>query len=167
MAVKICKVTATIVGLNLCFLVTILAFVYVPLNLATSIYGMNLQQLNGSGQFVRDFVLTALIALIITGGTWYFIEELNGYKNWQGTRESSKAGTKIPKLSMGRRVAMITWLVRKGHWTWMTTTGAWSRILLNSRKPFSYGARKSAVGELVSKYSSGESRSNLCDWGPE
>ncbi|KAL8887424.1 MAG: hypothetical protein Q9215_005002 [Flavoplaca cf. flavocitrina] len=61
---------------------TILAFVYVPLNLASSIYGMNIQQLNGNGQSVWVFVVTAVIALFITAGTWYLSEEANTYRNW-------------------------------------------------------------------------------------
>lgn len=61
-------------------IVTILAFVYVPLNLASSIYGMNIQQLNGSGQSVWVFVVTAVVALLITAGTWYLSEATNTYR---------------------------------------------------------------------------------------
>lgn len=35
--------------------VTVLALVYVPVNLATSVFGMNLQQLNGNGQTLEIF----------------------------------------------------------------------------------------------------------------
>lgn len=139
---------------------TILAFVYVPLNLATSIYGMNLQQLNGSGQSLRKFILTALIALIITGSTWYFVEVVNSYRNWQDKRTRRATDVPAPEYSIIERVAMIIWLVREGHWTWMTKTGAWSRILRNSNKPFRafypHSTFLISVGDLVSKHSLGE-----------
>lgn len=50
--------------------VTILAFIYVPINLATFIFGMNIQQLNGNGQNLWVFFTTAIIGLIVTGGSW-------------------------------------------------------------------------------------------------
>ncbi|KAL8915123.1 MAG: hypothetical protein Q9172_006952 [Xanthocarpia lactea] len=87
---------------------TILAFVYIPLNLATSVFGMNLQQLNGSGQSLVDFVLTALLALIITGGTWYVIEIVNVYRKWQEDRNQQRPG-KEPSSShsVAERIGMI------------------------------------------------------------
>ena len=47
--------------------VTVLPFVYVPLNLATSIFGMNLSELNGSGKNIWVFLCTAIVALLTTG----------------------------------------------------------------------------------------------------
>ena len=61
---------------------TILAFVYVPLNLVTSIFGMNIQQLNSNGQQLYVFVITALLALLITFGIWLGIEFRSGYVQW-------------------------------------------------------------------------------------
>ena len=63
--------------------VTILAFVYVPLNLATSIFGMNLSELNGSGKRLWVFLATAIIAVLIAGTSWFLLEEGNNYRNWQ------------------------------------------------------------------------------------
>ena len=40
---------------------------------------MNLQQLNQSGKTLREFVLTALIALLLTGISWFIIEDLNSF----------------------------------------------------------------------------------------
>lgn len=45
---------------------TVLAFLYVPLNLATSIFGMNIQQLNGTGVSIDAFLGTAVAALFLT-----------------------------------------------------------------------------------------------------
>ncbi|KAL8919488.1 MAG: hypothetical protein Q9208_006773 [Pyrenodesmia sp. 3 TL-2023] len=143
---------------------TILAFVYVPLNLATSIYGMNLQQLNGSGQTVTDFVVTALLALIITGGTWYVAEVVNVYRTWyRKRREDGRLRMKdqpfpLPRYSLAERIFMITWLLRDHRGRWMWRSGAFSKILFNSGKPMA-GDRMDgpkSTGELVSAYTLGE-----------
>lgn len=129
---------------------------------------MNLQQLNGSGQSVRKFVLTALIALIVTGSTWYIAELVNSFRNWQRKRNRTEDKELAPKYSVAERVAMIVWLVREGHRTWMTDTGAWSRILCNSRKPFRVSQDTHlSVGELVSLYSLGEAWFDIEDCAPD
>ncbi len=95
---------------------------------------MNLQQLNGSGQSVVDFVLTALLALIITGLTWYILELVNECRKWQESRyqrPTPKATSPMPE-----RIGMIVWLLRNGLGLWMIRTGAWWRILFNSKKRF-------------------------------
>ena len=113
-------------------IVTILAFVYVPLNLATSIFGMNIQELNGNGRNIWIFILTALIALLITGGFWFLIEVVNALPVWRQERSSS---TKIPgsgpSFSIGFRVIMIVWLVWTRHVRWLWTSGALYCILTN------------------------------------
>lgn len=60
--------------------VTVLAFVYVPLNLATSIFGMNLQQLNNNGQQIWVFIITAVAAILVTAGLWFCFEHVNDIK---------------------------------------------------------------------------------------
>ena len=114
-------------------LVTILAFIYVPLNLATSIFGMNIQQLNESGKSLWVFLLTALVTLAVTGCLWLLIELLNGYQNWKRGRPKLSQNKTTSSYSMGERVAMIVWLLRHHHISWMKKTGAWWRIMANDR----------------------------------
>ncbi|KAL9040374.1 MAG: hypothetical protein Q9180_001951 [Flavoplaca navasiana] len=147
---------------------TILAFVYVPLNLASSIYGMNIQQLNGSGQSVWVFVVTAVIALLITAGTWYLSEATNTYRRWQRIRAEHDdrlnvdQGIKRPEFSVAERMAMIVWLQRKRYASWMRSTGAWWKILLNRSDPMTVvythldDTEQTSAGDLVSRYSTGE-----------
>ena len=148
--------------------VTILAFIYVPLNLATSIYGMNIKQLNGNGQTVWVFVVTAMIALIIIAGTWYLAEGVNTYRNWHRKRTEHNSmhfiGSVVqrPSFSIAERVAMIVWLRNHGYVGWMRRTGAWWKILCNSSRPmmvaFKFGGhgQQTSTGELVSRYSSSQ-----------
>lgn len=112
--------------------VTVLAFVYVPLNLATSIFGMNLQELNQNGQQLWVFMTTAVTVLIITTGSWFFLEQVNNYKIWRrGAREKPSRHRRGTKWALAKRVAMLVWLLENGHRSWMQTSGAWWRILVN------------------------------------
>jgi hypothetical protein len=62
--------------------VTVLAFVFIPTSLASSIYGMNLQEINNTGHSIWGFVVTALVMLILSGLAWSF---------WRGWRIFLKA----------------------------------------------------------------------------
>ena len=118
-------------------LVTILAFVYVPLNLATSIFGMNVQQLNQNGQNIWVFFVTAFVALLITGGSWFLshtvYKAMSWYKKLAARSAAKDKEEKQREYDFPLRVAMLTWLVRNGHTVWMWTTGAWLAILINSK----------------------------------
>ena len=46
-------------------LVTFLAFIFVPFSLATSVFGMNIQELNQEGQGIRAFIVTGVIIFVI------------------------------------------------------------------------------------------------------
>jgi len=139
-------------------IVTILDFVYVPLNLATSVFGMNLQQLNGNGRSLRDFVLTAILTLLVTGGAWLVSGAASSYKNWQKgrwKREKPLNRLQKPEYSIAERCAMVVWLLRQGHGSWMRRSGAWWRILQNSGVPIvkSRDGAIMAAGHYVSEYS--------------
>lgn len=110
--------------------VTILAFVYVPLNLATSVFGMNLEQLNGSGQHLRVFIITAVSLLAVTGGSWFLIEQTNSYTKWQ-QRSLDELYDGQTQFALGVRLALLIWLISQGHTYWMFTSGAWWRIMAN------------------------------------
>lgn len=117
---------------------TILAFIYVPLNLATSIFGMNIQQLNGSGQNLWAFFTTAVIALFVTGGSWLCSnllashKALAWYKERAAAKRTSDKETKNRGYGLLLRIAMLVWLVRSGYTIWMWMSGACIAILMNS-----------------------------------
>ena len=107
--------------------VTVLAFVYIPLNLATSIFGMNLSELNGSGKNIRVFLCTAIVALLITGALWFVLEELNNYLKWRRGTHNVKE-----RFALGQRIGMLVSMQQRGYTGWMWESGAWWRILINS-----------------------------------
>ena len=105
------------------FVVTILAFVYIPLNLATSIFGMNIEQLNGNGQHLSVFITTAVITLAVTGGSWFFIEQINSYRKWR-RRPSDILYNGKTQFALVVRLALLVYLVSNGYTQWMLKSGA-------------------------------------------
>ena len=49
---------------------TLLAFVFLPVSLVASIFGMNIQQINESGHDIRAFVATSFVMLLSTLLLW-------------------------------------------------------------------------------------------------
>ena len=91
---------------------------------------MNLQQLNQSGQNLWVFVLTGVVALLVTGSAWWCVELITNYKGWprKGSTEDSRRNKRLVF-----RLALLVWLVKNGHTTWMRRTGAWLCILSNDK----------------------------------
>ncbi|KAL8951915.1 MAG: hypothetical protein Q9222_002134 [Ikaeria aurantiellina] len=141
---------------------TILAFIYVPLNLATSIFGMNLQQLNANGQPLRVFIITAVLALFFTGAAWFSVDQFNGWTTWRHTEPTHYDHRTRTSFALTVRMSMLWWLIRNGHFTWMRKSGAGLCILINSQcEPYGYPinlpdhAWHLSAGEYVSKFSRG------------
>ena len=118
-------------------IITILAFFYVPLNLATSIFGMNLQQLNGSGTSIGAFLGTVGGFLFVTGVSWLFIERIQNARIMFGRLKGDRTSV-LPRNSNVAflRFYMIWWLGRNGLFKWMTRTGAGWCLLINSSEGF-------------------------------
>lgn len=123
---------------------TLLAFFYLPLNLTTSIFGMNLQQLNDNGLDIWVFITTAIIALMLTMAVWTCISQASDYKLWRkqmrdGEMRVGGSNDYIPWPKRGKaysvviRTAILIMLLWEGHGRWVCITGAWLRILTNER----------------------------------
>ena len=50
--------------------VTILAFIFIPTSLASSIFGMNVQQINGTGGNIWNFIATAIVLTVTAFSGW-------------------------------------------------------------------------------------------------
>ena len=116
---------------------TVLAFFYVPLNLATSVFGMNLQQLNRSGTSIGVFLGTAAILLFVTGVSWLFIEGVqDGRVLLRRLEEEDIFSVATENHSISIRLYLIWWLGKKGLFAWMIRTGAAWCLLVNSSMGF-------------------------------
>lgn len=47
-----------------------LAFVFIPISLASSIFGMNVQEINDTGHSIWTFVITVMVMLLASSGVW-------------------------------------------------------------------------------------------------
>lgn len=120
---------------------------------------MNIQQLNGSGRSLQTFVATAIIALAITGTLWWLTEQLSSLRAWRNrdpdhyeSPSTIKAyGRVSPNYSLAVRIAMLVWLVRHGHSSWMTKSGAGWCVLTNARTGYRPDPRFSEYGSESSK----------------
>ena len=127
---------------------------------------MNIQQLNNSGQSIQTFFVTAVVILLLTGGTWLCIEEINEYRSWSqknGPRAlRSKGLLARPTYNIAMRARMLVWLICNGYWTWAWKTKAWRYILANSRPTHESAfdpvdslrnsSKPLSAGDYVSKY---------------
>jgi hypothetical protein len=77
--------------------VTVLAFIFIPINLASSVYGMNVQEINATGHSIWGFLVTALVLLTTSGLAWM---------GWRASRNWSlildEAGRAVPATHRGR-----------------------------------------------------------------
>ena len=115
---------------------TILAFFYVPLNLATSIYGMNIQQLNSNGTSIGVFLGTAVMLLFVTGMIWFSIEGIQDARVFLRRVLEDKDSDPPQDPSIFVRIYLIWWLSRSGLFKWMLRTGAGWCLLINSSLKF-------------------------------
>ena len=68
--------------------VTILAFIFVPLSLATSIFGMNVQQINSTGNQIWVFIVVAVALSLIAFAALMIVDTASSAReNWQRRRD--------------------------------------------------------------------------------
>ena len=60
--------------------VTVLASVFVPISLASSIFGMNIQEINQSGHSIWTFVVCAISMWLLTGLAWLIWQTRRNFK---------------------------------------------------------------------------------------
>lgn len=100
---------------------------------------MNIQQLNGNGQHLWVFFTTVIIALIVTGSSWFSANRFAKGKTvaWYRDRPAAKRRNDEvedeEEYGLLIRIAMLVWLLRNGLKAWMWHSGAWIAILVNSK----------------------------------
>ena len=119
-------------------IVTVLAFFYVPLNLATSLFGMNIQQLNRTGQPMWIFIVTTIVAVSLTFFVWMLVEQRLGYVRWRNemcalTHHAAPWRERGTEYNFVTRLAILVMLIRNGYYRWAWYSGTWIRILTNER----------------------------------
>ena len=134
-------------------ILTVLAFFYIPLNLATSVFGMNIQQLNGSGTSIGGFLGTAVMLLFLTGLSWLILEGVQDVRAWLRRLRKDRALIAYENQSIFVRLHLIWWLCRNGLFVWTIRTGAGWCLLINSPRGFqSSGSPRGMSGIRVSQF---------------
>lgn len=129
-----------------------------PVNLATSILGMNIQQLNQSGQDVWVFIKTLAVELSVTGFAWFCVAQLAGYVYWRGQRKDAfpinEAETRRTRngYNLTTRIMLLVELLRRGRYHRLRGTNVWLGILLNDRFYTYYRKEFAESGELVREF---------------
>ena len=109
--------------------------------MATSVFGMNLQQLNGSGKTLSVFFATVIIAFLLTGITWIVMEQLKELQQWredlkQRRRNFHDRPDGPLEVALSVRLAMVAWMIWSGQLGWMVRSRAAWCILTDSSAVF-------------------------------
>ena len=109
-----------------CVAVTIIAFVFLPISLATSIFGMNVQQINNTGKEIWVFIVTAVLLTCLAIGTWALSTLfLEGRKRWLSRDRDDH--------DVLKKLQIVIDLVLTGRTWWMIQTGVLYGLLINEQ----------------------------------
>lgn len=93
--------------------VTILAFIFIPTTLASSVFGMNVQEINNTGKSIWTFAVTALSLTGVAVTAWF----LSGL-----ARAKWHSGAERVGFSRKVRFSCVMWLFRNpnawNHMPW-------------------------------------------------
>jgi hypothetical protein len=87
------------------YIVTVLAFIFIPISLASSIFGMNVQQINETGHSIFPFIYTSIVLLTISGLSYSFRHSVK--------RLVDKIASFVPfvqrKMMLGFQLLLVIW----------------------------------------------------------
>ena len=112
---------------------------FIPLSLATSIFGMNIQELNDSGQPIWVFVLTAAGILLLALCTWGMFYQWTKYihaPHLTDSEMSAFAHEAEAQVYFWRRVALALWLLSHGHLVWSWRSGIFFSLFTKGKRGF-------------------------------
>ena len=114
-----------------------LAFIYVPLNLATSIFGMNIKQFGQRGPNIWIFVVTTAVAVVLTLLTWATVDFHRRYHEWKAQYSLSKEHPKSlleggEEYTISKILVLFFYVVRN-HTLWAWRSNAGKAILIDGQ----------------------------------
>ncbi|KAI0182622.1 hypothetical protein EV127DRAFT_487922 [Xylaria flabelliformis] len=110
-------------------LITVLAIFFVPISLSTSVFGMNIYELNENGQPIWVFILTTILIVAATMILWGFMYQFQKYNSQP--KDIRKEGK-----NWWTRSATLCQLVFQGHITWAWKSGILVSLLTDGRVAF-------------------------------
>ncbi|KAI1353267.1 hypothetical protein F5Y01DRAFT_64419 [Xylaria sp. FL0043] len=110
-------------------LITVLAIFFVPISLSTSVFGMNIHELNDSGQSVWVFILTTALIVAATITIWGIMYQFQKFHSLP--KDDDKEGKHWPT-----RIYRLLQLVFRGHIIWAWKSGILISLLTDGRVAF-------------------------------
>ena len=102
------------------YLVTILAFIFVPISLASSIYGMNVQQINDTAHDMWNFVVLAISMLTVACIAWLLCRAvIRARSNWRylsrymQAKNANLEGTRVYKFKSAKAIRKLDQTIEK------------------------------------------------------
>lgn len=126
-----------------------LAFVFIPISLATSVFGMNIQELNSTGQPIWVFVVTAAVTLGIAFSIWAIMYQWTKYVHAPVLPDIHILGNEYvcdPKLSFWKRLKPLCWLIFHAHFVWFWRSGILYSMLTCGTLGFTMTCQFDATG---------------------
>lgn len=118
-------------------LVTILAFVFIPLSLATSFFGMNIQELNSTGQPIWIFLVTSVGILLMALTIWAIFYQWTKFLHAPQYVNRGFTKSEVDSVpSRLTRVKSFLWLISHGHVVWCWRSGILFALLTSGSKGF-------------------------------
>ncbi|GAW14488.1 hypothetical protein ANO14919_038910 [Xylariales sp. No.14919] len=111
-------------------LVTVLAIFFVPISLSTSVFGMNIRELNENGQPIWVFLVTTIIIVAVTMVSWGFMYQTQKYHSLP--KDDSRREKKTPWT----RLCRLLQLISHGHIIWAWKSGILFSLLTDGRVVF-------------------------------
>lgn len=126
-----------------CFalLVTVLAFVFVPLSIGTSTFGMDLDELNGSGPRLWVFCLTTTVIFVLSALLWAVLFRVHKCYRLKESAlvehspESDFTGSSVP-IHWHFRLRLFSRLILHGHLFRIWGSGIAFSLATSGRKGF-------------------------------
>ncbi|KAI1084916.1 hypothetical protein F5B20DRAFT_523670 [Whalleya microplaca] len=111
-------------------LITVLAIFFVPISLSTSIFGMNIHELNENGQSLWVFIVTTASIVAVAMMIWGFMYQFQKYNSLP--RNNSRSEFK----SWQTRLGHLLQLAFRGHIIWAWKSGILFSLLTDGRVAF-------------------------------
>ncbi|KAI1173638.1 hypothetical protein F4777DRAFT_557102 [Nemania sp. FL0916] len=113
-------------------LITVLAIFFVPISLSTSIFGMNIHELNASGQSLWVFIVTTVAIVAVTMIAWGFLYQVQKYESLLKASNSRVSEHRHWRS----RLLRLLFLVSRGHTIWAWKSGILFSLFTDGRVRF-------------------------------
>jgi len=111
--------------------VTILAFIFIPTTLASSVFGMNVQEINNTGKDIWIFIVTAMSLTGAALAAWFL--SYFARAKWHGRDDEPAVSQGRTNLSRKERFSHARWLFSNSKYWKDMPQGTFLGVVTNGR----------------------------------